>query len=181
MKKILVVVALLIVISLLLVSQTSFKIGTIEFGTQPTLKTVQNGSFENSDFYKDSYSSHKLSVINLWATWCNPCVGEVPELNSIKERFKNDSVNFLSLSIDNDSIKLIDFLKKGKFKFKDITFENLKYRTAILNALERKKADAFISSQSVPITYLIKNKKIIAKIDGTIEKQELIELIEKNK
>ena len=88
---------------------------------------------------------------------------------------------FRSLSIDNDSIKLVKFLSKGRFNFTDVTMDNLKYRNAILNTLEGEKADNVITSQSVPITYLIKNNKVVAKIDGTVEKQELLDLIEKNK
>ncbi len=181
MKKIIIVFVVSVVILLLVVSQFSFKIGDIQFGKQPSYKTLQNGNFENSNFYKYNYSNSKLSVINLWATWCGPCVGEMPELNSVQEEFKNDSISFLSFSIDNDSIKLVNFLNKKRFKFKDITLENLKYRTAILNTLEGKKTNELLSSQSVPITYLVRNRKILERIEGTIAKEELIALIEKHK
>lgn len=105
----------------------------------------------------------------------------MPILNEVQKKYSNSNIHFISLSVDNDSIKLVRFLEKKKFNFKDITIENLKYRNAILNTLEGEKSDKWISSHSVPITYLIKNKKVLKKIDGTIEKEELIKLIENNK
>lgn len=180
MKKFLIGLGVIILILIILSTQFGFEIGNVRIGKQMDLKTHQDKNFSDSDFFKNYYSKDKLTVLNLWATWCVPCVEEIPELNSIREQYKDDSINFISISVDNDSIKLINFLNKDKFKFKDITISNLKYRNAILNSLENRTPDKWISSQSVPITYLIKNKKVVGKIDGTIEKQELIELIEKN-
>ena len=181
MKKFL--IGLLVFILLIIVAATQFgiQIGNVRIGKQMDLKIKQSINFEESNFYNVYYSSNKLTVLNLWATWCVPCVEEIPDLNAIKNNFKDDSLNFISLSVDTDSVRLVKFLNKDKFKFTDVTMTNLKYRNAILNTLQGKKAAAFIPSQSVPITYLIKNKKVVAKIDGTIDKQELIALIEKNK
>lgn len=105
----------------------------------------------------------------------------MPILDEVKLKYSKENINFISISVDNDSIKLVNFNKKGKFKFKDITIENLKYRNAILNTLDNRAPDKWISTYSVPVTYLIKNKKVLKKIDGTVEKQELIDFIEKNK
>ena len=173
----------LIVIFLIIISLTQFgiDIGGVRIGKQMELKTPQDKNFQKSNFFEEYYSKDKLTILNLWATWCVPCVEEMPDLNSVKAIYKNDSFNFISLSVDSDSIKLVKFFNKGKFNFKDITLINLKYRNAILNTLEGEKTDKWISSQSVPKTYLIKNNKVVAKIDGTIERQELIGLIEKYK
>ena len=181
MKKILIGSLVFIVLLLVLLTQFGIQIGNVRIGKQIDLKTHQDNNFGKSNFYKEYYSKDKLTVLNLWATWCVPCVGEIPDLNSVKDKYKNESFDFISLSIDNDSIKLVKFLSKGKFNFTDVTMDNLKYRNAILNTLEGEKADNVITSQSVPITYLIKNNKVVAKIDGTVEKQELLDLIEKNK
>ena len=181
MKKKLLVFVIAFFLIIILLTQFGVDIGGVRIGKQIDLKTPQDKNFEKSNFYKEYYSNNNLTVLNLWATWCVPCVEEMSDLNSIKTKYKNDSFNFISLSVDNDSIKLIKFLSKGKFKFKDITMSNLKYRNAIFNTLEGDKTDKWISSQSVPKTYLIKNNKVVAKINGTIESQELIDLIEKNK
>ncbi len=57
----------------------------------------------------------KTIFINIWATWCAPCVAEMPGINKLRENFKDDpNVHFLMISEDRDlqtAIKWVD--KKG--------------------------------------------------------------------
>ncbi|MGI8600487.1 MAG: TlpA family protein disulfide reductase [Chitinophagaceae bacterium] len=56
----------------------------------------------------------KIIYIDVWATWCIPCIKELPYLDSLKERYKNNSdIAFLSLSIDSNESDWLDFLKKN--------------------------------------------------------------------
>lgn len=59
----------------------------------------------------------KPSVINFWATWCVPCVAEMPQLSRLKEHYK-DKVNFISIT-ENDATadNLAEFLKDKDFNF----------------------------------------------------------------
>jgi thiol-disulfide isomerase/thioredoxin len=44
----------------------------------------------------------KVIYVDLWATWCMPCMAEMPHFNQLKEKYKeNPNVVFVSLSIDN--------------------------------------------------------------------------------
>jgi thiol-disulfide isomerase/thioredoxin len=49
-----------------------------------------------------SYCSSKdtLYIINFWATWCAPCVAELPEFNTLKARYANAPVKVLLVSLD---------------------------------------------------------------------------------
>lgn len=181
MKKALKIIGFGLILIILFLTQFGIDIGNIRIGKQIDLKTKQNYNFSESNFAKYEFKSNDLVILNLWATWCQPCIEEIPVLNEVQKKYSKNNIHFISLSVDNDSIKLVQFLEKKKFNFKDITIENLKYRNAILNTLEGKKSDKWISSHSVPITYLIKNKKVLKKIDGTVEKEELIKFIESNK
>lgn len=45
----------------------------------------------------------KFTYIDVWATWCGPCVKEIPHLEKLVERFKgNDKVQFVSISVDTN-------------------------------------------------------------------------------
>lgn len=181
MKKKLIIVTAILGLLIFLILNFGIQIGDVRIGKQMDLKTSQNNNFELSDFYTQYYSQENLIVFNVWATWCIPCIEEMPELNSIKKHFKNEPIEFLSLSIDNDSIRLVKFLKKNKFKFKDITLQNLAFRDAILNTLENRETDTYIATRSIPKTYLIKSGKILTRIEGQIDKERLMEVISKYK
>ncbi len=53
----------------------------------------------------------KVIFLNLWATWCGPCRGEMPTIQSLYEKVDTSAVKFVILSIDCDS----DEAKVGKF------------------------------------------------------------------
>jgi thiol-disulfide isomerase/thioredoxin len=45
----------------------------------------------------------KVIYVDIWATWCGPCMAEMPHFEQLKEKYKdNPSVAFVSLSIDDD-------------------------------------------------------------------------------
>ena len=44
-------------------------------------------------------------LIDFWASWCKPCIADVPYLRKIIEEFKNDSIQFVSVSLDTDGKK----------------------------------------------------------------------------
>lgn len=64
--------------------------------------------------------SDKLHVINFWATWCAPCVKELPEFQRAVNESDARKVDFLFVSLDFPSEadkKLRSFLKKNNYTF----------------------------------------------------------------
>lgn len=158
-----------------------FKFGSIRVDeTADDLKSENVKTLNGSAFANDVLNSDKLSCLNIWATWCVPCIAEMPELNSIKSEFANKNVQFISFSIDSDATKLREFIGSKKFDFEDITFKNIREKDAILNFLEGQPLNHQNSSRAVPLTYLIKGGKVISKIEGGINAILLRKLILKN-
>lgn len=55
----------------------------------------------------------KLVVVNFWATWCEPCIREWPQLDRLAERFAGrDDVVILAVSMDSDRSQLEPFLER---------------------------------------------------------------------
>lgn len=54
----------------------------------------------------------KLLVLNFWATWCGPCVEEVPSLDQLARRFKDRGLVVLGVSVDKDEAAYKQFLNR---------------------------------------------------------------------
>ena len=58
----------------------------------------------------------KYIYIDVWATWCGPCRGELPSLKKLEEEFQGKNIHFVSISIDNrrsDWVKMVEREKLG--------------------------------------------------------------------
>lgn len=55
----------------------------------------------------------KYVYLDFWATWCVPCIKEMPAMAELKKKYDKDIV-FISISIDNDLKTMQKFLKKKK-------------------------------------------------------------------
>lgn len=58
----------------------------------------------------------KIVVLNFWATWCEPCREEMPELSKINEAYKSKNLIVLGVAID-DVAAVNDFLKETKVNY----------------------------------------------------------------
>jgi len=55
----------------------------------------------------------KLVIVNFWATWCEPCIREWPQLDRLAERFAGrDEVVILAISVDSDPALIAPFLER---------------------------------------------------------------------
>ena len=61
------------------------------------------------------FNKKKLYLLNFWATWCAPCLKEIPELIELKKKYI-DEVDVIFISVDANPKKVIPkFLKKNRF------------------------------------------------------------------
>jgi cytochrome c biogenesis protein CcmG, thiol:disulfide interchange protein DsbE len=59
----------------------------------------------------------QVVVLNFWATWCGPCVEEMPSLVQLQQRFKGKGLTVIGVSIDVDGDAYHKFLKDYKVDF----------------------------------------------------------------
>lgn len=53
----------------------------------------------------------KIVVLNFWATWCPPCIEEMPSLVQLQKKFQGTDVTVLAVSVDDDPDAYHKFLK----------------------------------------------------------------------
>ena len=63
----------------------------------------------------------KVVVLKIWATWCGSCITEIPQLNELVEKYKNDSsIVFIAIT-DDKKEKIERFLVDRPFSYQQIT------------------------------------------------------------
>lgn len=67
------------------------------------------------EFLADEKDAETL-VINLWATWCQPCAREIPHLNKLVDKYEQDGVLFLSIT-GEEKEKVMEWMDLQKHEF----------------------------------------------------------------
>ena len=76
---------------------------------------VQNTAGETFDLQQQK---GKVVFINFWATWCPPCLAELPSINTLYQKIKADTnIVFVTVDVDNNLVKSSQFLKDKGYTF----------------------------------------------------------------
>jgi len=96
----------------------------------------------------------KVTVINFWATWCPPCVEEMPSLNQFQQAFSPKGVVVLAVSVDDDEAALRRFVRDHRLAM------------TVIRDPGRKVASLY-QTYRYPETYILdRSGKLVKKIVG---------------
>ncbi|PYS47458.1 MAG: hypothetical protein DMG13_27940 [Acidobacteria bacterium] len=107
----------------------------------------------------------KVTIVDFWATWCQPCIAEIPNFNKIHEKWADKGVQMLGITVESGSLEDI------RPKVDEL---GLKYPVVVGND---KVVEGFGGLIGFPTTFIVsKDWKIYKKYLGmTPHKRELIE------
>lgn len=144
----------------------SFK-GSEKNNAEPIFKT-QSIPVYNFEGFKHmlNFEDDKTYIINFWATWCKPCVKEMPYFEKIGKNFKDKNVEVIFVSLDfpnNLESRVLPFIEK----------KNLKSRVVLLDDANQNRWIPLVSeawSGAIPATLIYnKNKRLFYEQSFTYE------------
>ena len=114
-----------------------------------SLTTLTGETLSSQDY------DQKILVVNFWATWCTPCVYEIPHLNDLYRDFSSKGVEILGISMDSgDPGEVRRFMRRHR----------IKYPVAVG---ARSVADDFGGVRAIPTTFIVDQQgEIVKRYDG---------------
>ena len=126
------------------------EVTTIDFESNMLLfKDLEGNEFSLRNF------ENKVLFINYWATWCNPCLAEMPSMVELYNQYKeNNNIVFLYLSKE-DADTIIDYIPKNS------SLEQLPIYKIVTD-------DDLFSTRGIPTTFIVnRNGEIVVKDVGS--------------
>ena len=136
------------------------------------LNLAEIKKLDDSTFKMDDKKGNVV-LLNLWATWCGPCRGEMPHLNEMQDTYKSKNFEIIGLNTDDESVEDIN-------KFADEM--KLNYTMAYADGALMKELINLSKFQGIPQSFLIDRegrlrgvflgggKNVIGKMKETVEK-----------
>lgn len=119
----------------------------------PDLKVSGKEIWSKQDFQLSSLRGHPI-LLHFWATWCAPCLAELPELLKLSEKLRAEGFSVVTVAVDDSWAKLETFFARYP------NLAGLKDQTILVLDPYGKVAATFGSSR-FPETFLINDQMLI--------------------
>lgn len=103
---------------------------------------------------------NRLTILDFWASWCAPCLAEMPFMNRINEMFKNDDVKIIGVSIDDNEVSWKKALGKYKMPWAHIRGHNIDKAYYILTI----PSTIVIDDNGIIVARGLRREKLVSKI-----------------
>ena len=111
----------------------------------------------------------RVVLVDFWATWCGPCLKELPKLRQVYERYSTHKFDLIGISVDEDRVALEDFLKQNALPWPILFDESAK-------GWDQPMAAKY-GVKSIPFSILVGQDGTVLAVNITVE--ELSERLDK--
>ncbi|WP_432663733.1 TlpA disulfide reductase family protein [Wukongibacter baidiensis] len=119
---------------------------------------VSNKVFEEND----------LTVLNIWGTFCGPCVEEIPELEKIQNHFKDKKVKVIGLVTDKEKEEASNIMKELEAKYTNIIPDKV-LEDDIVSSFDYVPATIFVNSKGKVLKTFVAGGSEFEDFKGLIE------------
>ena len=109
---------------------------------------------DGKDVSLDDYRN-KVTLVDFWATWCGPCVAEMPNVRAVYDKFRGRGFEVLGVSLDEDPEDVRAFLKEHKLPWRQIVSQSDKEKDVVQR----------YGVTRIPATFLIDGNGKILRVD----------------
>jgi len=119
----------------------------------------------------------KVVLVNFWATWCDPCKAEIPDLIELQEKYAGRGFTVLGVAMDDEGKKVVEpFVQTTEF---DAGGHSMKMNYPIVLG-DDDIATKFGGLFGYPISFLIsRDGKVVKKYLGSLSEEEMEKEIER--
>jgi thiol-disulfide isomerase/thioredoxin len=114
----------------------------------------------NGELVKLSSLNDKIVIIELWATWCAPCIKEMPKIPGLRRR--NPNVEFYSISVDKTQDKMHKFVDKNKYDW-PIVFGG--------DQEQNKELWDYLNIVAIPKYYTVDREGIVINVSDKLDEE----------
>jgi thiol-disulfide isomerase/thioredoxin len=181
----LIIATLLLIMGIGLTACSSKEVKTTKVGTKIQVEQASKGTFadlkvipqfkvkdiNDKEVINDIFKNKKVTMINIWGTFCGPCVEELPPLEELYKEYQSKGFNLIGVVADGETneVQAMLILKKTKSDFINL-IPNEKFKDDFVN-----------KTKAVPVSVLVNSKgKILETVVGSRSKGEYKKIIERN-
>ena len=137
------------------------------FSTQCLAAPIQLQPLSIDQLHSLLKTSAKPTLVNLWATWCDPCKKEFPIFTELQRKNKNIRVLLVSMDFDSQKPEVLKFLRQQNVDF--VTYIKTGSEEVFINGFAKEWQGA------LPASALFDSKGNIKKIwNGEVSKDRLL-------